>query len=81
MNQLVNTILVFLVLTGFLLLASSRLVACIRAVAIQGILLGLLAIGAQDGKLSVCWRAASAYQRRGQGISPAVAARSSDARC
>ncbi len=53
MYQLVNAILVFLVLTGFLLLASSRLAACIRAVAIQGILLGLLAIAAQDGKLSI----------------------------
>src|SRR5260370_10457327 len=53
MNQLVNAILVFLVLTCFLLLASSRLVACIRAVAIQGMLLGLLAIAAQDGKLSI----------------------------
>jgi hydrogenase-4 component E len=40
-------------LTGFLLLASSRLASCIRTVAIQGILLGLLAIAAQDGKPSV----------------------------
>src|SRR5260370_37109197 len=52
MNQLVNAILVFLVLTCFLLLASSRLVACIRAVAIQGLLLGLLAIAARDGNQS-----------------------------
>jgi hydrogenase-4 component E len=53
MNQLVNALLVLLLLTDFLLLASSRLAACIRAVAIQGILLGLLAITAQNGKLSV----------------------------
>lgn len=53
MNQSVNVILVFLVLIDFMLLASSRLVACIRAVAIQGILLGVLAIAAQDGKLTV----------------------------
>ena len=53
MNQLVNAILVFLVLTGFLLLASSRLAACIRAVSMQGILLGLLAISAQDGSPSL----------------------------
>lgn len=53
MNQLQNAILVLLVLTGFMLLASSRLVACIRTVAIQGILLGLLAIAVQDGKLSI----------------------------
>lgn len=53
MNQSVNVILVFLVLIDFMLLASSRLVACIRAVAIQGILLGVLAIAAQDVKLTV----------------------------
>ena len=54
MNQLVNTVLVFLILTGFLLLASSRLVACIRAVAIQGMLLGLLAI-ASRGQPTAVW--------------------------
>jgi len=53
MNQLANAILVSLLLTGFLLLASSRLASCIRTVAVQGILLGLLAIAAQDGKPSV----------------------------
>jgi hydrogenase-4 component E len=53
MNQLLNIILVFMMLTGFVLLASSRLIACIRIVAVQGILLGLLAIAAQDGKLSL----------------------------
>ena len=52
MNQLIDAILVFLVLTGFLLLASSRLAACIRAVAIQGLLLGGLAIAAQAGHLT-----------------------------
>jgi len=53
MSQLVNSILVLLVLTGFLLLSSSRLAACIRAVAMQGMLLGILAIAVQDGQLSV----------------------------
>lgn len=53
MNQLINSILVVLVLTGFTLLGSSRLAACIRAVAFQGVLLGLLAISMQDGQLSV----------------------------
>jgi hydrogenase-4 component E len=52
MGQLVNSILVLLVLTGFLLLGSSRLAACIRAVAIQGLLLGILAITVQYGQLS-----------------------------
>jgi hydrogenase-4 component E len=53
MNQLVDAVLVLLILTGFLLLGSSRLAACIRAVAIQGLLLGFLAIAVQDGKLTV----------------------------
>ncbi len=53
MSQLVNSILVLLILTGFLLLGSSRLAACIRTVAIQGMLLGILAIAVQDGQLSV----------------------------
>lgn len=52
MNQLINSILVFLVLTGFMLLSSSRLSACIRAIAIQGVLLGVLAISMQAGQLS-----------------------------
>ncbi len=52
MNQLVNAILVLLILTGFMLLSSSRLAACIRAVAMQGLLLGILAIAVQDGQLS-----------------------------
>ncbi|MGD0073348.1 MAG: hydrogenase [Candidatus Binataceae bacterium] len=53
MEHLVNTILVLLVLMSFLLLSSSRLATCIRAVAIQGALLGILAIAMQDGQLSV----------------------------
>jgi len=53
MNQWVSSILVLLVLTGFMLLSSSRLAACIRAIAIQGILLGFLAISMQDGNWSV----------------------------
>lgn len=53
MGQLINSILVLLVLTGFMLLSSSRLAACIRAIAIQGVLLGILAISMQDGQLSV----------------------------
>ena len=52
MNQLVNATLVLLVLTGFVLLASSRLTACVRVVAIQGLLLGLLAVAAQASTIS-----------------------------
>jgi hydrogenase-4 component E len=53
MSQVINSLLVLLVLTGFTLLSSSRLAACIRAVGFQGLLLGLLAILMQDGQLSV----------------------------
>src|SRR5258708_36445228 len=53
MNQLISATLVFLLLTNFVLLASSRLVTCIRAAAIQGMLLGLLALAVQVGKLSM----------------------------
>jgi hydrogenase-4 component E len=53
MNQWISSVLVLLVLTGFMLLGSSRLAACIRAIAIQGILLGILAIFMQDGQWSV----------------------------
>ena len=52
MSQLISSILVVLVLTGFTLLGSSRLAACIRAVGFQGLLLGLLAISMQGGQLS-----------------------------
>ncbi|HLH76029.1 MAG TPA: hypothetical protein VKV28_04395 [Candidatus Binataceae bacterium] len=52
MSQLSNSMLVLLILTGFTLLGSSRLVACIRAIAVQGLILGLLAISLQDGDLS-----------------------------
>jgi|YelNatPaOPRAMG01_1025707.scaffolds.fasta_scaffold06619_9 hydrogenase-4 component E len=53
MSQLINSVLVLLVLTGFMLLGSSRLAACIRVVAFQGVLLGLLAILMQHGELTV----------------------------
>jgi hydrogenase-4 component E len=53
MDQLLNFDLMLLVFTGFMLLGSSRLVVCIRAVAFQGALLGLLAIFIQDGRLTL----------------------------
>ncbi len=46
MTLLLDTILVLLILTSFLLLGSSRLVACIRIGAVQGILVGLLPLAA-----------------------------------
>ncbi|HUO05829.1 MAG TPA: hypothetical protein VMU16_11600 [Candidatus Binataceae bacterium] len=53
MGQLINSILVLLMLTGFMLLGSSRLAACIRTIAIQGLLLGFLAISMQDGDWTI----------------------------
>lgn len=50
---MVDAVLVLLILTGFSLLGFSRLSACIRAVAIQGLLLGVLATVVQDGGVSV----------------------------
>lgn len=46
MSLLLDTILVLLILTNFLLLGSSRLGACIRIGALQGILVGLLPLAA-----------------------------------
>jgi hydrogenase-4 component E len=43
----VDTVLMLLVLTVFLLLGSSRLGACIRVVALQGVLLGALTLATQ----------------------------------
>jgi hydrogenase-4 component E len=48
-----EAVLVFLVLTNFLLLGSSRLGACIRFVALQGIFLGLLTLIAHEGGFSL----------------------------
>ncbi len=53
MNQVIDSILILLTLTGFVLLGSSRLAACIKAVGIQGALLGLLALVVQSGDLSI----------------------------
>lgn len=48
MNVWIDTILVVLVLSNFLLLGSSRLAVCIRVVAVQGILLGVLTLLAHE---------------------------------
>lgn len=44
MNLWIDSILIFLVLTNLALLGTSRIAGCIRIVAIQGILLGLLSL-------------------------------------
>lgn len=50
-----STLLVALVLVDFLLLGSSRLSSCIRQVAFQGVLLGLLVV-AEHGPWASPWR-------------------------
>ena len=52
MNTLADTISVTLIMTGFLLLGSSRIRACIRFVALQGIVLALLTLIPPDGRVS-----------------------------
>ena len=56
MNMLggsVDTTLILLVLTAFVLLGSSRLGSCIRVVALQGVLLGYLTLAARAGDASL----------------------------
>jgi hydrogenase-4 component E len=49
----IDTILVGIILTGFVLLGSSRFGSCIRVVALQGVLLGLLTLAAWEDKASI----------------------------
>ena len=49
MNPWLDTVLVLLVLTNLHLLGSSRISACIRSVAVQAVLLGLISLLAQQG--------------------------------
>lgn len=53
MNNWLDVILVFLVLTSLWLLGSSRLRACIQAVAFQGALLGLIPVFAEWPRISL----------------------------
>jgi len=49
MHQWADGVLVAIVLTSFVLVAASRLGSCIRIVALQGVLLGLLTLAAESG--------------------------------
>lgn len=49
MSLWIDAILVIVVLMNLLVLGSSRLAACIRCVAVQGVLLGLMTFVAHDG--------------------------------
>lgn len=53
MDLWTDSVLIFFALTSLLLLGSSRLVGCIRIVALQGILLGLLTLLAHRHELSL----------------------------
>ena len=53
MQVWIDTLLIFLVLTNFLLLGSSRLGACIRFVALQGTLLGVFTLVAHEDGLTL----------------------------
>ena len=53
MTAPLDTILVMLILTSFLLLGSSRLSACIRIGALQGIMVGLLPLAVSGAGLTV----------------------------
>lgn len=44
MTGCIEAILIFMILSGFVLLGSSRLISCIRVTAVQGIALGLLVL-------------------------------------
>jgi hydrogenase-4 component E len=52
MNPWADVILVLMILTGFGLLGSSRLATCIRTVALQGVVLGLLPLAESGGALA-----------------------------
>jgi len=49
MTNLVDTVIILFILTNFMLLGSSSLRRCIRVIALQGILLGILAILMENG--------------------------------
>ena len=51
MNLWIDTILVLLILTNLHILGSSRISACIRTVAVQAMLLGMISLLAQWGNV------------------------------
>jgi hydrogenase-4 component E len=53
MNMWADGIMAFLVLTNLMLIGSSRLAACIRIVALQGVMLGILPLIFHEGPLTV----------------------------
>ena len=55
MNSLLDSLMICVLLTSLMLLASSRLVSCIRLVAVQGVALSLLPVIAPDGNSGQHW--------------------------
>jgi hydrogenase-4 component E len=53
LKGLIDTLIVFVVLANLRLLGASRLGSCIRVVAVQGILLGLIPVLSQGGNLGL----------------------------
>lgn len=53
MTNLADTVIILIILTNLMLLGSSRLRTCILIVAIQGIVLGILAILIEGGSLTI----------------------------
>ena len=53
MNPWLDTVLVLLILTNLHLLGSSRISACIRTVAVQAVLLGIISLLAQRGDVGL----------------------------
>ena len=50
MSSGLETLLILLVLTNFLLLGTSRVATCIRLVAVQGFLLSIITLGIHSGE-------------------------------
>jgi hydrogenase-4 component E len=55
MTQLVEVLLLLVVLTNFIVLGTTRLSACIRAIGVQGVLLGLLPLALYPGGSLHTW--------------------------
>jgi hydrogenase-4 component E len=53
MTGLIEAILIFMILSGFVMLGSSRLMSCIRMTAAQGIALGVLALAESSACLTL----------------------------
>jgi hypothetical protein len=71
MHEWIDAALIVLLLTNLLLLGHSRLGACIRMVAIQGVVLGFLILGSHAGELAPrIWALAAATVALKGGVFP-----------